>query len=88
MNQLLIEPNYRNFVKTSCQFVEDIQIMEILNLDKTKDLLEDLTKLDVIGASINQLGRSVYAFCKKRKEKKRKRLKSKTHISLKSKHLE
>ena len=69
MNQLLIEPNYRNFVKASCQFVEDIQIMEILNLDKTKDLLEDLTKLDVIEASINQLGRSVYAFCEKRKEK-------------------
>ena len=86
MNQLLIEPNYRNFVKASCQFVEEIQIMEILNLDKTKDLLEDLTKLDVIGANINQLGRSVYAFCKK--EKKRKRLESKTHISLKSKHLE
>jgi len=43
--------------------------MEILNLDKTKDLLEDLTKLDDIGLCINQLGRSVYAFCKKRKEK-------------------
>jgi len=69
LNQLLIEPNYRNFVKVSCQFVEDIQIMEILNLDKTKDLLEDLTKLDDIGLCINQLGRSVYAFCKKRKEK-------------------
>jgi len=65
LNQLLIEPNYRNFVKTSYQFVEDLQIMEILNLDKTKGLLEDLTKLDVIGATINQLGRSVYAFCKK-----------------------
>jgi hypothetical protein len=44
--------------------------MEILNLDKTKDLLEDLTKLDVIGVSINQLGRSVYAFCKKEKKRK------------------
>lgn len=43
--------------------------MEILNLDKTKDLLENLTKLDVIGASLNQLRRSVYAFCEKRKEK-------------------
>jgi len=53
LNQLLIEPNYRNFVKTSYQFVEDLQIMEILNLDKTKGLLEDLTKLDVIGATIN-----------------------------------
>ena len=43
--------------------------MEILNLDKTKDLLVDLQKLDIIGASMNQLGRSVYAFCIKGKEK-------------------
>ena len=38
-----------------------------VKFDKTKDFLDDLTKLDVIKASINQLGRSVYAFCKKRK---------------------
>jgi pantoate kinase len=68
LKNLLLEPNYRNFVKVSKQFVEDTQIIEILNLDKTKDLLDDLYKLDIIGASMNQLGRSVYAFCKKGKE--------------------
>jgi len=44
--------------------------MEILNLDKTKDLLTELQKLKIVGASMNQLGRSVYAFCKKGKEGK------------------
>jgi two-component SAPR family response regulator len=31
-------------------------------------LLNDLHKLDIIGASMNQLGRSVYIFCKKGSE--------------------
>ena len=45
--------------------MENTRMMKILNLDKTKVLLDDLTKLNVIEASINQLGRSVYVFCKK-----------------------
>ena len=69
LKELLLELNYRNFVKVSIQFVEDTQIMNVLNLEKVKDLLNDLWKLDIIGASMNQLGRSVYAFCKKGKEK-------------------
>ena len=69
LNKLLLEPNYKNFVKVSYQFAENTHIMEILNLDKTKDLLNNLHKLDIIGASMNQLGRSVYAFCKSEKEK-------------------
>jgi hypothetical protein len=43
--------------------------MSVLNLEKVGDLIKDLCKLDIIGASMNQLGRSVYAFCKKGKEK-------------------
>jgi len=66
---LLSELNYRNFVKVSFQFVKDTQIMNVLNLEKVSDLLNDLLKLDIIGASMNQLGRSVYAFCEKGKEK-------------------
>jgi pantoate kinase len=69
LNKLLLEPNYKNFVKVSFQFVENTCIMEILNLNKIKELLKDLHKLDIIGASMNQLGRSVYAFCKDEKEK-------------------
>ncbi|MBY8988237.1 MAG: hypothetical protein KGD61_07265 [Candidatus Lokiarchaeota archaeon] len=69
LNKLLLEPNYKNFIDVSFQFVENTNIMEVLNLGKTKDLLNELRKLDIIGASMNQLGRSVYTFCKKRIEK-------------------
>ncbi|NVM19228.1 MAG: hypothetical protein HWN80_16070 [Candidatus Lokiarchaeota archaeon] len=69
LNKLLLEPNYKNFLKVSFQFVENTNIMEVLNLEKTRELLNDLRKLDIIGASMNQLGRSVYSFCKKEKEK-------------------
>ena len=69
LNNLLLEPNYRNFIKVSSKFVEDTQILDHLNLNKTKELLNDLYKLDIIGASMNQLGRSAYVFCEKGKEK-------------------
>ena len=69
LNKLLLEPNYKNFVKVSFQFVESTHIMDVLNLEKTKELLDDLWKLNIAGASMNQLGRSVYAFCEKKKEK-------------------
>ena len=44
--------------------MDNTRIIDFLNLDKLKVLLEDLTKLDVIGASLNQLRRSFYMFCK------------------------
>jgi pantoate kinase len=69
LNKLLLEPNYNNFVKTSFEFVENTRIMELLNLDKVSNLINELWKLDIIGASMNQLGRSIYTFCKKGKEK-------------------
>ncbi|MFW9950288.1 MAG: hypothetical protein ACFFKA_09230, partial [Candidatus Thorarchaeota archaeon] len=69
LNNLLLAPNYKNFVQVSFQFVKNTSIMEILHLEKVKDLLNDLHKLDIIGASMNQLGRSIYAFCKKGREK-------------------
>ncbi|MHA1461242.1 MAG: hypothetical protein ACTSO8_07145, partial [Promethearchaeota archaeon] len=69
LNRLLSEPNYKNFVKVSYQFVKNTKIINILNLAKVSDLINDLLKLDIIGASMNQLGRSVYAFCKKGIEK-------------------
>jgi len=69
LNKILFEPNYMNFIKASYEFVENTQIMNILNLAKVSDLITQLWKSDIIGASMNQLGRSVYAFCKKEKEK-------------------
>ncbi len=69
LNRLLTEPNYRNFIQVSFQFVRNTDIMGLLKLDEVIDLLKNLHKLDIIGASMNQLGRSVYAFCKKQNEK-------------------
>ena len=68
LNNLLLEPNYMNFVNVSFKFVEDTHIMDVLNLEKTKQLINDLQKLNIIGASMNQLGRSVYLFCVKSME--------------------
>ncbi len=68
LNKLMLEPNYRNFIKVSFGFVEESEILNILHLDRIRELLNDLHKLDIIGASMNQLGRSVYIFCKKGKE--------------------
>ena len=68
LNKLMLEPNYRNFIKVSFQFVEESEILNILHLDRIRELLNDLHKLEIIGASMNQLGRSVYIFCKKGKE--------------------
>ncbi|MFX0046788.1 MAG: hypothetical protein ACFE8G_01340 [Candidatus Hermodarchaeota archaeon] len=69
LNKLLLTPDYKNFIQVSYQFVKNTNIMEILHLEKIKDLLNDLHKLDIIGASMNQLGRSVYVFCKRGREK-------------------
>ncbi len=68
LNKLMLEPNYRSFIRVSFQFVEESEIINILHLDRIRDLLNDLHKLDIIGASMNQLGRSVYIFCKKGSE--------------------
>jgi len=68
LNKLLLEPNYKNFIKASYEFVDKTQIMNALNLERVSNLINDLMKLGIIGASMNQLGRSVYAFCKKENE--------------------
>ena len=69
LNRLLIDPNLNNFVKISYQFVLDCNILTILDLNEIEDLLKDLNKLNIIGASMNQLGRSIFIFCHKNSEK-------------------
>jgi pantoate kinase len=69
LNNLLADPNYRTFIQTSFQFVENTDIMNLLSLDEVIDLLKNIHKLRIIGGSMNQLGRSVYVFCKKGEEK-------------------
>ena len=63
-------PNIQTFISASIEFVKNTDILEIMNLSKTKELIENLNKLDIYGASMNQLGRSVYAICKKSDEEK------------------
>ncbi len=61
LKKLITEPNMMTFIRASIDFVKETNMLEILNLEKTSELMNNLNKLDIIGASMNQLGRSVYA---------------------------
>ncbi len=69
LKRLKIDPNIKTFIETSIEFVKQTEILDILDLSKIKELIENLNKLNIIGASMNQLGRSVYAICRKEGEK-------------------
>ncbi|MFX1238859.1 MAG: pantoate kinase [Promethearchaeota archaeon] len=66
--KLLDNPNLETFMRASMEFVNETKIMEILKLDNTKNLMDELNDLNIIGASMNQLGRSIYAICEKKDE--------------------
>ncbi|MFW9898164.1 MAG: hypothetical protein ACFFDO_02760 [Candidatus Thorarchaeota archaeon] len=66
LQKLTTEKNLYMFTRASIDFVKETQILSTLNLTKTRELMDDLNKLDIIGASMNQLGRSVYAIGKKK----------------------
>ena len=70
LKNLKNSPNIQTFITASIEFVKNTDILDIMNLSKTKELIENLNKLDIYGASMNQLGRSVYAICKKSDENK------------------
>jgi pantoate kinase len=67
LNKLKKEKNIQTFINCSIQFVKETNILSLLNLSEIKELLKALNKLDILGASMNQLGRSVYAICQKSK---------------------
>jgi pantoate kinase len=69
LDHILLNPNYKNFVECSMNFVKQSKIIELLKLDDLKALMHDLNKLEIIGASMNQLGRSIYVFCEEEKKK-------------------
>jgi pantoate kinase len=69
LSRLLIDPNLHNFIRISYQFVLDCDILTILDLKEIEELLKDLNKLNIVGASMNQLGRSIFIFCHKSSEK-------------------
>ncbi len=69
VNKLIISPSIENFIKFSTEFVKKTNLLSLLNLTETNELMESLNKLNIYGASMNQLGRSIFAFCRKREEK-------------------
>ncbi|MFX0104932.1 MAG: hypothetical protein ACFE75_05535 [Candidatus Hodarchaeota archaeon] len=69
LQKLILKPNVKTFIEASIEFVKNTEILEILRLPRVKELINDLNKLNIIGASMNQLGRSVYAICRKENEK-------------------
>jgi len=69
LKNFIKNPNIKNFMKCSLEFTYMTQILELLNLNEIKSLIKELNKINIIGASMNQLGRSVFAVCKKEKIK-------------------
>lgn len=69
LKKLVKNPDIKTFMDVSIEFVKNTEILEILKLVKIKELIDDLNKLNIIGASMNQLGRSVYTICRKGNEK-------------------
>jgi pantoate kinase len=61
LKRLIQEPNMKTFINASIEFVNATDMLDILQLEKTKELMDNLNKLTILGASMNQLGRSVYA---------------------------
>ncbi len=68
LKKLIKNPNIKTFMKVSLEFVKKTEMLDILYLPEVKELIDDLNRLDIIGASMNQLGRSVYAICGKENE--------------------
>jgi pantoate kinase len=69
LNKLKNEPNIKTFINTSREFVIQTEILDILKLSEIKELIINLNNLNIIGASMNQLGRSIYAICRKGEER-------------------
>ena len=54
-----------NYMKVCKFFIEKTDLLERLNLPILKNLIESLEKLQIIGASMTQLGKSVFCVCGK-----------------------
>ncbi|MHA2038345.1 MAG: pantoate kinase [Promethearchaeota archaeon] len=67
--KLLKKRTIKSFIKASIDFVEETEILEILGLSEIEDLLKRLNKLKILGASMNQLGRSIFTICEEKDEK-------------------
>ena len=52
-----------NFVKVCDRFLDHTQLIQLLQLSKVEQLLNDLRQQTILGAGMNMLGESVYCFC-------------------------
>jgi len=64
LKKFISNPNIKSFMELSHEFIEKTQLLDVLGLRKTKSLIEELNKCNILGASMNQLGRSVFAVCR------------------------
>ncbi|MHA1932894.1 MAG: pantoate kinase [Promethearchaeota archaeon] len=67
--KLLQKRDIKSFINASIEFVEETEILEILGLSEIENLIRRLNNLKILGASMNQLGRSVFSICKEEDEK-------------------
>lgn len=63
MDNLLKTPNIFTFMDESKKFVENTEILHILNLSECQELIKELNKVNKVKASMNQLGKSVFSIC-------------------------
>ncbi len=66
IKKFLTNPNIKAFMDLSLEFIKKTELLDVLGLETTKNLIEDLNKEKIFGASMNQLGRSVFAVCRER----------------------
>lgn len=72
MEEFLKKPVFQRFIDISRKFVDKVGLLETNGMEQTKELINSLNKLEgkIYGASMNQLGRSVYCFCEPDEENK------------------
>jgi pantoate kinase len=63
MENILKSPNIFTFMDESINFVEKIDILNLLNLSECRELISSLNKVKKVKSSMNQLGKSVFSIC-------------------------
>jgi pantoate kinase len=63
MERLQQQYSLQNFMDTCKFFIQETYLLDRLNLPLLKDLIIQLYKLPIYGASMNQLGKSVFCVC-------------------------
>lgn len=55
--------DFRTYMNVCKYFIQKTELVKLLHLDDVAHLIQDLERLDIIGASMNQLGKSVFCMC-------------------------